>query len=188
MKLIDKLPSFYYENKEVNSIQGAFDIERETLEINVIDLINQLFVSTATEWGLALWEEMLGLRIDNSLSIDVRRAIILSKIKSNTVATKEAIRKVCQDFTNKKVEVIENNSEYSFTVNFIGGDVYDTKRLIKEINDMKPAHLAFNIINSIASIIKINFSKGKIANKYYCSNQIVTSSSTVNTYIEGAKY
>ena len=133
---------------EVNSLYATLD-----------EILKQFFVETATEWGLDLWEQMLGLTSYAGKPLDERRSAILAKLKGVGTVTVSLIKSVAESFANGRVEVIDKPTAYTydtyremtvapytFTIRFV--DIYgippninDLKRAIEEI---KPAHLAVN--------------------------------------------
>ena len=60
--LINLLPENYAESNETVAIQEGIQVESEALKMASQDLLNQLFVETAT-WGLSNWEKYLGLTL-----------------------------------------------------------------------------------------------------------------------------
>lgn len=156
MSDIRYLPSFYYQSEQVNNIQSSLEVEDLQLKQAIEELLNQLFVGTAT-WGLDSWEKMLGLKIDKTESYENRRARIKTRLRGVGPFNKSMVKNLCKSFTNGEVEVIENNADYSFTIKFIDvkgipGNIDYLKNAIEEV---KPAHLNFsfeyvyNIWNSL---------------------------------------
>lgn len=145
MDLIKYLPSFYFNSEEVKNIQASIQNEDIKVKEAIKDVLNQLFVDTAT-WGLDSWEKYLGLKIDKSESYINRRARIKMILRGQGTTTKAMIKNVCESFVNGKVCVIENNTNYSFVIKFI--DVKGIPGNIGYIKDavdgIKPAHLNFS--------------------------------------------
>lgn len=145
MNLMNNLPSFYNASDVVVDIENAIGIEGEELKQATQDLFNQLFIDTAT-WGLRYWERYLNIQTDISKPYDYRRTVIKSKLRGSGTTTVAMIKNVAESFSNGTVDVIENSSNYSFTIKFVGTlgvppNLEDFKKVIEEI---KPAHLAVN--------------------------------------------
>lgn len=141
MNLIDKLPSFY-ENEIDKVIQNSLSLEANTLHSEVKNTLDQLFLDTCT-WGLDYWEHMLGIA-KNNLDMQTRRENIKAKMRSRGTTTVGVIKNICEAYSNGEVEIIENYSDYSFIVKFVGakGIPAALNELDKTINEIKPCHLA----------------------------------------------
>lgn len=144
MALIDLLPPNFKDSAEVVELQDAFNTQTEAIAATKEDLFKQLDVNTAT-WGLTYWERAYGIKTDITKSYNFRRTRIKSKMRGQGTTTKAMIKNTSESFSNGEVDVIENNSQYTFTVKFIGvrgipPNLDDLKNAIEEI---KPAHLAF---------------------------------------------
>ena len=141
MSLINKLPSFY-DNDITKPIQDSLDIEANSINENLEDLLNQFFVNSAT-YGLDTWEKMLGIP-KNTFDYTTRRENIKAKMRSRGTTSIEVVKNICEAYSNGEVDVIVNHSDYSFVINFIGsiGVPKAFAELDKTIEEIKPAHLA----------------------------------------------
>lgn len=142
--LIDLLPDNYAESTQTVNIQAAFNNLIEKAKTDKEDLFNQLFVNTAT-WGLTSWERALKIKTDTTKSYASRRERINAKLRGAGTTTKAMIEQAASAFSNGEVEVIEDPTNYSFKIKFVGtkgipANMADLKVTIEEI---KPAHLAF---------------------------------------------
>lgn len=143
MSLIDLLPHNFKGSAEVVELQDAFNTQDEAIAAAKEDFFKQLDVNTAT-WGLNFWEKTYGLKTDITKSYSYRRSRILSKMRGQGTTTKAMIKNTAESFSNGEVDIIEDNSIYTFTVKFIGTrgippNLDDLKNAVEEI---KPAHLA----------------------------------------------
>lgn len=144
--LLEYLPSFYHNSDIIKSFVESNNIEVDTLKAYVEDLSKNLYVKTAT-WGLDLFEEELGLTTDKSVSYEERRERILAKKRGNGTTTKAMIKNTAEAFSGGEVEVIENFSDYSFIVKFVGvkGIPKNLALFKKMIEEIKPAHLNYEL-------------------------------------------
>lgn len=144
--LLEYLPSFYHNSNIVKAFMESNNIEVDTLKAYVEDLNKNLYVKTAT-WGLDLFEEELGLVTDKSVSYEERRERILAKKRGNGTTTKAMIKNTAEAFSGGEVEVIENFSDYSFIVKFVGvKGIPKNLALFKQmIEEIKPAHLNYEL-------------------------------------------
>ena len=144
--LLEHLPIFYHNSNVIRSFMESNSIEVDTLKAYIEDLSENLYVKTAT-WGLDLFEEELGLATDKSISYEERRERILAKKRGNGTTTKAMIKNTAEAFSGGEVEVIENFSDYSFIVKFVGiKGIPKNLTLFKNmIEEIKPAHLNYEL-------------------------------------------
>lgn len=127
----------------IETLTGASLEAKAALE----DVMNQFFVETAT-WGLALWEQQVGIQTDSSLSQESRRAAIKQKLVASGNTTAEMVRQLAESITGYEARVIVNQ-DYSFSLEFLGekdelADI-DVEELRSVVEQIKPAHLRFVI-------------------------------------------
>ncbi|MFU0833868.1 MAG: Phage portal protein [Oscillospiraceae bacterium] len=142
--LMSLLPWYYQGSSTISEFQNSVAIELGKLRYNLEDLINQLFVDTAT-WGLSLWEQILGLQTNLSLSYEERREFIKARLRGRGTTTKQMIKETAEAFSGGDVDVIEYPEEYKFIVKFIGvkGIPQNMQAFIDMLETIKPAHLAY---------------------------------------------
>lgn len=111
------------------------------------DVMKQFFVETAT-WGLALWEQQVGIETDSGASQESRRAVIKQKLVASGNTTAEMVRQLAESITGYEAKV-EVNNDYSFSLSFWGEKnqlaVIDVDELKTIVEQIKPAHLRFVI-------------------------------------------
>ena len=116
-------------------------------------LVNSLLTSS-TEYPLAsvilaviLITFSVALTTDKSISYEERRERILAKKRGNGTTTKAMIKNTAEAFSGGEVEVIENFSDYSFIVKFVGiKGIPKNLTLFKNmIEEIKPAHLNYEL-------------------------------------------
>ncbi|NMF06507.1 putative phage tail protein [Clostridium beijerinckii] len=136
--VIDEMKNSYIFQEIFNAYGNSFD----KLGLDISDLFLQILPQTATEWGLKLWEERVGITTNNAKSIEERRARVLAKLNSKGTTTVEVIKQICKSFVSE-AEIIQNNPEYYFQVNLISdtGFPYALDSLYDSIEIAKPAHL-----------------------------------------------
>lgn len=82
MKYIEYFPQVLKEIYEIKLLAKAIDPLLQEQRHSAEDLRNQFFLSTMTEFGLAIWEKALGIEV-NSQNIEVRRFNVRSKLLGN---------------------------------------------------------------------------------------------------------
>ena len=141
MSLINKLPSFY-DNDITNSIQNSLDIEANSVNETLEELLKQFFVNSAT-YGLDAWEKMLGIP-KNNFDYQTRRENIKAKMRSRGTTNIEVIKNICEAYSYGEVDIVVDHANYSFEIHFVGsiGVPQAFAELDKTIEEIKPCHLA----------------------------------------------
>ncbi|MBN1054556.1 DUF2313 domain-containing protein [Clostridium botulinum] len=140
------VPNFISKIKEIGTIYNVQGTEIGSLLCYLKDLISQTFIETAT-WGLVYWENEYDIDTNLNSSYEERREIIKAKKTGNGTTTKEMIKNVAETFSGGEVKIIEDNKNYSFTVQFIGvkGIPKNMQGFKNMLEDIKPAHLSYNL-------------------------------------------
>lgn len=118
----------------------------------------QLTVGTST-FLLPRHERIFGLPVNTGESLEVRRARVLARLNTRGVTTVQAIRELVQIITGREGEVTEHFSDYSFsvTVRLLFPDATkDLGELIRQIDEIKPAHLVFDTIGAVQPVVLEN--------------------------------
>ena len=157
--LIDQLPQFYRNSREMVAIQSYLQPLIAELWQNRDDFAAQLCIDTAT-WGLATWEQALGLTTDAAKDIGFRRDRVKAKLRGAGTTTRALIKYVAEVFSNGEVDVIEHASEYRIVIKFVGtiGIPPNLDDLTDSLRDIMPAHLQweyeimFNIWDYVAPL------------------------------------
>ena len=169
------LPSFIVKGNILKDIFESQQAEVDLLNNNIQDLIDNLFVETAT-WSLENWEKKYNIPIDLDDTLENRRSRILARMVSKGQPfTKETIEAIANQFTNGSVEVIEHLEDDYFTVKFVSTkgippkiqDVYDA------INEVKASWLdvEYEFKYNIVGYIK-EFTVGEISK--YTVGEVLT--------------
>lgn len=147
MRLTEYLPDFWDKSAEVLAIQRAMEPSVAQAWADRDGLLAQLNVRTAT-WGLEQWEASLGLPVDVSKPLAHRRTRVISKLRGQGTTTVAMIKNVAESFSNGEVEVLEHPAQYRFDIKFVGtiGLPPNMDDLTAAIEDIKPAHLAYDYI------------------------------------------
>ncbi|AOR23017.1 YmfQ family protein [Clostridium taeniosporum] len=140
------VPSFVSNIKEMKAIYNVQGAEIGGFLYYLKDLINQTFIDTTT-WGLIYWENQYGIETNLNSSYEERREIIKAKKAGNGTTTKDMIKNVAETFSGGEVNIIEDNKNYFFTVQFVGvkGIPKNMQAFKNMLEDIKPAHLSYHI-------------------------------------------
>jgi len=147
--LMQYLPDYYKDVREMEKLQETIGLEIGGLKVGTVDVLDQAFVETATV-SLGRWEAELGLNIDSSKSYATRREMIKAKLRGNGSTTPEMIQRTASAFSGGVVEVKEVPDEYRFEIHFVStlGIPPNMAGLIQIIEEIKPAHLAYEFVFS----------------------------------------
>lgn len=144
-RLIDLYPRWYRASAEFTAWQDALDVQTDAAYDTLEDLLNQVFVSTAT-WGLNLWEKQLGIITDISKGDAERREIILSKLRTRPAnLTVERLTQMIAAFGDWGVEIDEQYADYTIQIKFTGkfGVPAYMDNVDQAVRQALPAHLDY---------------------------------------------
>ena len=117
----------------------------DALEAAFCAMSENIVVDTAEDW-LPLWEWAYGLT--GAGNTELRRAAVKAKMRGAATTTEELIRSVADAYSVEPAELVVDNPAYSFYIYLFTdtakepGDLAALRAVIEEI---KPAHLAFDI-------------------------------------------
>lgn len=139
------LPRYYDESPQMNAICDSSGVEFEDLYSNVFDLTNQCFPQTAT-WGIKYWETFLGIPESSAEDLSTRRAKIISKLSRTSPITPYEMRRILGNFVDNAV-LTQFPEEYRFEISLQTKTKLEKvlDAIIREVEEIKPAHLDFSI-------------------------------------------
>lgn len=154
--LLSYMPDYYKDSKVIGTINNADSEQINKLKEKIQNVFNQFFILTL-DTELEHKEKEFGIKIDRNLSLDERRMRLLPKNRAQGTATLEMIKSVAKSFA-ENVDIIEDNSNYSFLINLLStqGFPYKLDSLYEAIEIIKPAHLRENFLLTSQTNQKIN--------------------------------
>lgn len=146
MGLINQLPEHYSKSIEVTAIQDGVRPVIDELNNNIDSLFEQAFINTAT-WAIDLWEKAFGIKSSED-NIEERRSRVMSKMRSGGTLSLSIFENILSSFYNGQVEIVEIPAESKFEVHFTStvGTPRNIDTITQVINEIKPAHLAFEYV------------------------------------------
>ena len=151
--LLDGVPPIYSDGYVALWLFQTMGVELASLGGYVEEYEDQTNPITAT-WTLGLWEESLGLKKNESLPNDRRRALIQEAWRHSSMPPAR-LAKIIENIAGVGVTINEredsggNESPYCFTVVL---EESISSSLLAEVRDkiemLKPTHLVFDIISS----------------------------------------
>lgn len=148
---IQELPRHYGRSPQDAELQRVLELMAARAEADKDFTLEQLFPSTASGWGLKLWEKAYGLRPEAGQTERQRRERVIAKIRGSGTSTLERIKAVARAFSPGTVDAVDHSREYCFELIFSGhpGEMPDVAALALAIREMKPAHLDFIVSMAI---------------------------------------
>lgn len=143
---------------QMADLLAAEQMELTKTQHTVAALENQLSVSFST-FLLPRHERIFGLPINTTESLELRRARVLAKLNTHGTTTVEAVREMVRIVTGCAGDVEEHFATYAFSVIvrlLADGASPDIGELFRQIDEIKPAHLVFNIIGAVNPIVLEN--------------------------------
>lgn len=144
MNLVDLMP-YRLQSAPVVDFENAIQPAMDKLEAAFWTMADNIIVDTATDW-LPLWEWAYGLT--GTGTMEARRAAVKAKMRGAATTTEELIRSVARAYSDSEPDLIVDNPKYSFYLYLysnVGDTPEDLDNLRRVIEEIKPAHLAFEI-------------------------------------------
>lgn len=139
--------------KRVRTMEQMADLlqteqtELTQMQRTIAVLEQQLNISTST-FLLSRHERLFEIPVNTTESLEARRAKMLAKLNTRGTTTEEAIREMVRIVTGCEGAVQEHFSQYAFTVivYMLFENVFpNLSELIRQIDEVKPAHLVFDV-------------------------------------------
>jgi uncharacterized protein YmfQ (DUF2313 family) len=149
--LRDSLPQFVREMREMALLLNVDQTEIDKMETYIEEMVRQFWISSAT-YSITDWEREFGIEKNSMLTLGQRRAQVLAKLNTRTTATVKMIENlVVTVLGNKRVEIVENYQDYSFSVIIRSDYVLENMMMARSaVHNARPAHLGYEFINKIA--------------------------------------
>lgn len=140
--LMELLPLYWVEYPEMVNIQKVLGYEVGKIHCILDNYFKEVFIESSSEL-LKNFERELGIVNDNNLTDELRREVIIAKLRGAGTTTKELIKTVASSFSGGDVDVMEKNNQYIVHIKFTGtkGIPKNMEGLKKAIKNIIPAHL-----------------------------------------------
>jgi hypothetical protein len=146
-RLMDYLPNYYVDNKEMQIITEAKIPEIEKLWYNIAKVKDNQFINTMDSDRLRLWERLLRIRPDfNTQNLEYRIEVVLLRLNTAPPLSERWFENLLEDRVGKdKYYIGLDYNNYLITLNII----HDDARMVNEIRSFLrriiPANLILNI-------------------------------------------
>lgn len=161
--ILNYLPFFLSKDNRFKSINAADSVEHEKIRLEVQELLQQLFIDTAT-WGLQLWEEFCGIVPDTTQDYKTRRSKILAILNGKQTVTLEFIRYLVNRYVADDTgNILPHYEQYYIDIMLPDGKVTSFEELEKMLRIYMPAHLGWHYLAYVQQ--NSNIYAGGITNK-----------------------
>ena len=143
--ILKYLPSFLSKDRCFRAASDADSTEHDAIRTDLQDLLDQLYVVTAT-WGIEKWEELVDIAPQDGADIAARRAAVMQKLGMSPSVTVTFLQSLINRHITDKSGLVEADNEH-YTVDFTipSGKVPDSDALYADIDTYIPAHLGRKI-------------------------------------------
>jgi hypothetical protein len=112
-EITDYMPRYYSQSAQVQAMTGTVSNESTRLQAITEDILNQLYVETAT-WGLSRWESLFKIPTVTTDSFDVRRERVKERIATHGTLTYARLSELSSRFIESNV--VEDSKNYQVVV------------------------------------------------------------------------
>lgn len=148
VNILRYLPEYLAKDEAFKAVADVESAEHETIRIDLQDLLNQMFVDTAT-WGLSAWERVFQTSPPVNADYTVRRSLLKAKMLGLGTMTRKQMEELINQFVdNHDAYVVENVKPGYFQI-VLPSNVTWVSAMRDAVEEMKPAHLAYYILYTI---------------------------------------
>lgn len=158
--LIKNLHTLQRNDPITNEILSAIASEIDVLESQIIDFDTQYFFDTVT-WYINTLAKQLNIKIDASLPIDEKRAIIESKWKSDGKSDIYLLQAIADSWKNGEIDVDFVSGKIQIKFNSFFGVPPNLDNLKNALRTAAPSHLPilylfrYFLINDIHGVMTL---------------------------------
>ncbi|MFE4201133.1 putative phage tail protein [Aneurinibacillus aneurinilyticus] len=144
-RMIAQMPSNYHKDPLTHELKNAEAMELDRVRAQRQDVFLQFDPATAT-WGIANWEKIFGIPIDETKPLQERREVVIGRMRFSDTVSVAKIKNVASAWSGGEVDVKENYERFAIEIKFIGkrgipANMNDIKRTLRELI---PAHLGID--------------------------------------------
>lgn len=162
--LKDSLSYLEAEMKQMKELLSAEQGEMDLLVRELENISKRLYVKMTDKEGIRYWEKEYGIPFKTSLTLEQRKAQVLSKIIGSMPATKEMLENMVRQVLDAdSVNIVEYPEEYRFVI-YVGTQRFEENMGIADaaVDEARPAHLAYQFINTLIRRYRSGFWVGVI--------------------------
>lgn len=143
MSLLERYPGFLQESHTFAVFQAGLQQGIDLVSRALEQFQQNLFLETADDYGLRLWEGEYGVSPKAGDTLLDRRSALAAMLRGQGTATKAMLKAMAAAFSNGQAEIDEDNENSRFVITFVGtlGTPPNMGDLSAAIDRVKPAHL-----------------------------------------------
>ena len=146
INILRYLPEFLAKDKTFKATNDADSREHNTIRIDLQELLDQFFIISST-YGLADWENLVGIETDPTLDLDARRQAVMAKLQNPESVTEKFLTNLVNRYiADRQGTILSYPQEYRIEILYHGGQVLDYGKLRKAINTYIPAHIGYKLV------------------------------------------
>lgn len=149
------LPALYDDVQEMDIITSVEDELFNNLSEALTSAVSNQFITTADSYGIAKYENLLGIRPNNAEDLEFRRERVLNRFSTSKIFTKQSLK--------IKLDSILGPNNYAFSIDYnnytlvVESSATNQQwyhELLVTINSSKPANIVFINKPLVASNIR----------------------------------
>jgi hypothetical protein len=150
VELLKKLPVYHRRIYEYQQIAGAQEPELQLLLMAIDAVLDDWFVYTATETGIARMEKIAGITPDASIDLETRRYRLLAKMTEKIPYTDETLEQRLGALAgDDNYSIVRDYINYKIQVNTTVTDRGSFDEICNALVKMIPCNLILEVLNTI---------------------------------------
>lgn len=157
-------PKWLTEYKEMDAVYQYAGWTLDLMASFLEQIIRNQFPGQANEAALRIFEQMLGIEYDPTLSLEERRRVVLAYYSGTGKFSKSEIQALIKMYTGCESDIWWNGSVLQIRVHYNGKSVFSDSKVYQILQRRMPAHIDFLIRNMLCIFelsenfnIKINY-------------------------------
>lgn len=141
-KLIDYLPHFMRDYREIESIMNAEQVEIDSFHDGIENALADQFILEVTENGVKRWESLIGISPKDTDTLDERKFRILTKVNQDLPYTLRKLEQALITLCGNNMFSIEvNASEYHIEIRLGLINKNNYQEIVDVLKKMIPANM-----------------------------------------------
>lgn len=141
INILRYLPEFLAKDKTFKATNDADSREHNTIRIDLQELLDQFFIISST-YGLADWENLVGIETDPTLDLDARRQAVMAKLQNPESVTVAFLEKLINQYIADKSGTVTDHPEtYSADFNVPLLNKENMAGMTRDVRIYIPAHI-----------------------------------------------
>ena len=146
-KLIDYLPPFVQEYREIKAIMDAEQISAETTWVDAENVLADQFVQDATENGVIRYERILKIVPKGNYTLDERKFNILARMNEQLPYSVKQLHSSLSSLCGEDGYTLKiDHNNYALTVKLALGNENNAEAVSQLLRKMIPANMMYNVM------------------------------------------